>query len=108
MASGIIEFSRDEMTNCKFNLLTAPNVLRKFKRHAEALSLLSSCQSPDGHDLHLRAMILLDLGRIEDARISLIEGQHLAITPVQKEYFQRGLALLEIRARQYDSAREIL
>ena len=24
MASGIIEFSRDEMTNCKFNLLTAP------------------------------------------------------------------------------------
>ena len=25
MASGIIEFSRDEMTNCKFNLLTAPN-----------------------------------------------------------------------------------
>ncbi|ABW66992.1 tetratricopeptide repeat protein [Desulfosudis oleivorans] len=94
--------------NSHFVVNGLANVLRKLKRHPEALSLLSSCQSPDCHDLHLRAMILLDLGRIEDARISLIEGQHLAITPVQKEYFQRGLALLEIRARQYDSAREIL
>ncbi|MGZ8184311.1 MAG: hypothetical protein ACXWT1_20395 [Methylobacter sp.] len=83
------------------------NVLRKLKRHTEALNLLPN-QSADCYDLHLRAMILVDLGRIEDARSSLDEGLNLAISPSQKYYFQRGLALLEIRAHKYDCASKIL
>ena len=83
------------------------NVLRKLKRHAEALSLLPG-QSADAYDLHLRAMILLDLGRIDDARLSLDEGLRLAVSPSQKDFFQRGWALLEIRACRYDSADKIL
>ena len=83
------------------------NVLRKRKHHTEALSLLP-IQSTDCHDYHLRAMILLDLGRITDARTALDDGLRLANNPYQKNFFQQSLTLLEIRAQRYSSAIDLL
>lgn len=83
------------------------NVLRKLKRHVEALALLP-VSSADCYDLHLRAMILLDLGRIEDARAALEQGMKAAIDPNQIAIFQSGLALLELRAKDYRRAEIIL
>ena len=89
------------------------NVLRKQKRHAEALALLPIPQagflvSQDGYDLHLRAMILLDLGRLSDARTTLKQGLKAAIGPKQTAIFHSGLALLALRERDFNGARSIL
>jgi len=83
------------------------NVLRKMKRHAEALTLLPESKG-DGYDLHLRAMILLDLGRIEDARNSLNQGLQAAIGSKETALFHRGLALLALRSNDLPRASEIL
>jgi len=83
------------------------NVLRKLKRHAEALALLPTT-SGDCYDLHLRAMILLDLGRLEDARVALEQGLKAAISTKQISIFHSGLALLALRAQDFKRAYEIL
>ena len=89
------------------------NVLRKQKRHAEALSLLPISEkipvtTHDRYDLHLRAMILLDLGRLADARTALDQGLRAAITQNEVVVFQRGLALLALRAQDFEQADKIL
>jgi len=89
------------------------NVLRKQKRHAEALLLLPISEkipvtTHDRYDLHLRAMILLDLGRFADARTALDQGLRAAITQNEVVVFQRGLALLALRAQDFEQAGKIL
>jgi tetratricopeptide (TPR) repeat protein len=83
------------------------NVLRKLKRHVEALALLPE-DSRDCYDLHVRAMILLDLGRLADARAALVQGLKAAIGPKQVAIFHSGLALLALRERDFDGATNIL
>ncbi len=89
------------------------NVLRKQKRHVEALELLSdrsgSLVTPqDTYDLHLRAMILLDLGRLGDARVALELGLKAVLAPRDPAAFRSGLALVALREREFEAARTIL
>ena len=89
------------------------NVLRKLKRHVEALKLLPVCSGnsatvQDFYDLHLHAMILLDLGRLADARAILEQGMKAAISSHQIAVFQSGLALLALRAQDFEGAGKIL
>ena len=83
------------------------NLLRKRKSYVEALALLPET-SRDCYDLHVRAMILLDLGRLEDARAALERGRALAVGPKQSAVFQSGKALLELRAKDYRRVEAIL
>ena len=64
--------------------------------------------STDCYDLHLRAMILLELGRAADARDVLEQGLKKAIGPKQVAIFHSGLALLALRAQDFERAGEIL
>jgi hypothetical protein len=89
------------------------NVLRKLKRHPEALKLLPVCSGNpvtvhDFYDLHLHAMILLDLGRLTDAHAMLKQGMKAAISSHQIAVFKSGLALLALRAQDFEGAGKIL
>ena len=84
------------------------NLLRKRTRYSEALALLPE-SSADCYALHLRAMILLlDIGRLRDARKDLKQGLMRAIGSKQKEIFLSSLALLELRAQKFERASKIL
>jgi|GEM_PF-1227562 len=90
------------------------NVLRKQKRHVEALRLLPTFEGgvvivqDSLRDLHLRAMILSDFGRFDDARNAFMKGLEGARNEVSQRYFREGLAVLEIRAGRFESAGELL
>ncbi|MBL0311318.1 MAG: tetratricopeptide repeat protein [Holophagaceae bacterium] len=101
---------RQNMTrwpNDHFAINGLANVLRKQKRYVEALALLPM-SSGESYDLHLRSMILLDLGRFMDARGALEQGLNAAICPKETAIFHSGLALLALRAQDFKRAGEIL
>ncbi len=90
------------------------NVLRvQQKDLGEALGLLPDPSDAKpimqwAYDLHLRGMILLDLGREDEAREMMEKGINLFPSGTSYHYFRRGLMLIEMRLKQYEKAEEIL
>ena len=88
------------------------NVLRKQKRLVEALSLLSDGMPADHtdvgqrarYDMHLRAMLMVDLGRTTEARELFQAGLRFASSDADRSPFIGGLAYLELRSRHYEAA----
>ncbi len=88
------------------------NVLRKRRRHADALQLLPNPLQPvtaqDLYDLHLRGMILLELGRWDEALDAFERGLAAARVPVHRATFRRGLVLMELSRRNPEAAQRRL
>jgi tetratricopeptide (TPR) repeat protein len=83
-------------------------VLRRQRRHPEALQLLPDTLKPvtarDPYDLHLRGMILLELGRWPEAVDAFKRGLDAASAPIDQAAFRRGLVLTELSRRDFRAA----
>ena len=80
-------------------------------RWEEALALLQDAEPVTDEDwigYHIRGMILLRQGEMENAIEIFEHGVADAPTSVGKEYFRTALAVCRMRKRQYKEATEIL
>lgn len=88
------------------------NVLRKQERHPEALQLLPDPLQPvtvhELYHLHLRGMILLELGRCDEAVDAFERGLEAASMPTQQAVFRRGLVLMDLSRRDPEAAQRRL
>jgi tetratricopeptide (TPR) repeat protein len=84
------------------------NVLRKQRRHPEALQLLPDPLRPvtaqELYHLHLRGMILLELGRWQEAVDAFERGRNAAKVPTHQAAFRRGQVLTELSRRDFRAA----
>ncbi|RDH83487.1 MAG: hypothetical protein DIZ79_17520, partial [endosymbiont of Lamellibrachia luymesi] len=89
------------------------NVLRKQGRVTDALHLLpephmTQLTQHDLYDLHVRAILLIDLGRVDEAHNLLERGSTIAQAPLLQKCFERSLIMLELRLNNHHSARKRL
>ncbi|AGA89353.1 hypothetical protein Thimo_0498 [Thioflavicoccus mobilis 8321] len=89
------------------------NVLRKRGHTVDALALVplprrKTLTLQDLYDLHVRALLLIDLGRVVDARAALQKGLDAARTPALRTPFERSWLLLDLRLKEYRTARDRL
>ncbi len=89
------------------------NVLRSRGRTVDALVLIPDPQGSiltlsDLYDLHLRGLLLSDLGRAPEARAAFDRGLAMAQAPAVRDRFERSLLVLDLRIKQYRTARERL
>jgi len=88
------------------------NVLRRQGRAAEALQRVPMPEAlnleQDFYDLHVHALLLLDLGRIDEARAALERGLAEAAFEKDRALFARSLVLVELKRGEYRRARERL
>ncbi|RLJ20526.1 hypothetical protein DJ031_05760 [bacterium endosymbiont of Escarpia laminata] len=89
------------------------NVLRKQGRVTDALHLLpephmTQLTQHDLYDLHVRAILLIDLGRVDEAHNLLERGSAIAQAPLLQKCFERSLIMLELRLNDHHSARKRL
>lgn len=89
------------------------NVLRKQGQVVAALALIDEPMNDlltqsDIYDLHLRALLLMDLGRVEDARATLHKGMAGARAAALRTPFERALLLLDLPLKEYRAARRRL
>jgi len=89
------------------------NVLRKQQqRHAEALQLLPNPLQPVTahalYNLHLRGMILLELGRWDEALDTFERGLGATGVPAHQAAFRRGLVLMDLSWRDPEAAQRRL
>lgn len=88
------------------------NVLRKQGRHTEVLQLLSNPLQPvttrDLYDLHLHGMILLELGRWDEALDAFERGLDATGVPVHQAAFRHGLVLMDLSRRDPEAAQQKL
>ncbi|MGB1109644.1 MAG: hypothetical protein ACPG4N_04780, partial [Gammaproteobacteria bacterium] len=89
------------------------SVLRLQKRLNEALQLVPEpvglvLMRSDFYDLHLRAMILLDLGRASEAQALLKRGLDQARAPLLRRRFESSLIMVSLRLERAEDARRLL
>ncbi len=89
------------------------NVLRKQGCVTDALHLLpephmTQLTQHDLYDLHVRAILLIDLGRVDEAHNLLERGSAIAQAPLLQKCFERSLIMLELRLNNHHSARKRL
>ncbi|RLJ19782.1 hypothetical protein DJ030_08450 [bacterium endosymbiont of Escarpia laminata] len=88
-------------------------VLRKQGRVTDALRLLPEPHAvqltqQDLYDLHVRAILLIDLGRADEAHNLLERGSAIAQAPLLQKCFERSLIMLELKLNDHRSARRRL
>jgi len=88
------------------------NLLRKLKHFGEALALVPERESlvilQHKYDAHLRGMILLDSGNMEDALDIFRQALSNRLSPHQLRLFRTAIAIAEFRRKKFSEALDIL